>query len=232
MASPKASVYDFNIVVDLEFAPVRNAGRPSGLVREIIEIGAVKTDAKGNVTGEFSQLVKPEYSHEISRAVRRLTDIGYWDLANQPEFAEAMASFEGWIGKGSYRLIAWSDNDHKQVLAECAAKAVPMGLSHRWLDLQRVYPRAMGIRRRPRSKMSLGDATGWYGSSIDGAKAHRALYDAQVTAELFRDLATGEYEKQREVLRSTLSPESHGAACSSSIGSRCAELAQLKAMLA
>lgn len=56
------------IVIDLGFNPTpRKAG--CGLRFEIIEIGAAKPDAKGNVQGEFSCLVKPRHSQFVKRQI-------------------------------------------------------------------------------------------------------------------------------------------------------------------
>ena len=45
------------IVLDFEFAPVPKQRQRRGLRNEIIEVGAVKLDNRGNVMGEFSQFV-------------------------------------------------------------------------------------------------------------------------------------------------------------------------------
>ena len=45
--------------------------------------------------------------------------------------------------------------------------------------------------------MKLSAALEWYGVDCDESRAHRALYDAQVTAELMRQVITGEFREQR-----------------------------------
>lgn len=72
---------------------------------------------------------------------------------------------------------------------------------HRWMDFQVVYPRVMVLDRS--KKMSLADAAQWYGVFVDKRRAHRALYDAEITAELVIPVLTGEYKKQVTVLKTS-----------------------------
>ena len=53
--------------------------------------------------------------------------------------------------------------------------------------------------------MSLANAAEWYGVEINKRKAHRALYDAEITAELVRPVLTGEYRKQAKLLHDSRS---------------------------
>lgn len=50
-------------------------------------------------------------------------------------------------------------------------------------------------------KMSLTDAAQWYGVFVDKKKAHRALYDAEITAELVIPVLTGEYKRQAAIIK-------------------------------
>jgi len=144
-----------------------------------------------------------------------------------------MAEFAAWIGEGKVRVVAWSKSDRAQIEAECAFKGVkiPAQLG-RWLDLQAVYPRIMQVGNG-RRHMSLRDAADWYGVAMDSSKAHRALYDAQVTARMMSQLMTGEYLKQKRVLDELIPLRRKGQVktLTTNIGAVCAGLAELKAAL-
>lgn len=222
--------YEQNIVIDLEFNPTpRKVGR--GLRFEIIEIGAVKLDAQGNAKGEFSCLVKPQYSRFVRKNIIALTGIKTCDVSQAPMLEEAIASLARWIGDASSRIVAWSKNDQRQIKRECAHKSieVPPQL-RRWLDLQAIYPRVMNVGNGRRMKLST--AADWYGAELDQSSAHRALYDAKVTSELLRQLLTGAYQQQKVALDSAMANSAEsGARLSASLGDACAGLAALKQQL-
>ena len=80
-------------------------------------------------------------------------------------------------------------------------------------------------------KVALGVAADWCGIANDRSSAHRALYDAQVTAELFRMMAAGECAEHRARVAAELEGGRRGDACAASIADRCGGLAELLAKL-
>ena len=227
------SAYDQQIVIDLEFNTVSHEAFLAGLSQEVIEIGAVRLDARGAAVDTFSTLVKPECADAITDKITSITGIRTGDVAGAPRFAEALASLAEWIGEGRTRIVAWSKSDRDQIKAECAFKGIEVPAQmRRWLDLQAVYPRIIGVGNFKR-RMSLRDAADWYGSGLDAGRAHRALYDAQVTAEMMSDLLTGDYRKLKAELEAAVPLRKTGqeSVLSSSIGAACAGLAELKAAL-
>ena len=225
-----SSPYACNIVIDLEFTFVPKDMRVGGIKNEIIEIGAVKTDALGTPIETFSRIVKPTISGHVSNSVRHVTGISDEDLVAARPIAVVLAEFSRWIGEKPARIVTWSPADKIQIDEECAAKGIEANLPSRWLDIQRIYPRIMGTKRR---KVSLDEAAYWCGIDVERFSAHRALYDAQITGELFRMMATGECRTQREVLEATLGQPNDSNACTSSIADRCggSALADLLAVL-
>lgn len=227
------SAYDQQIVIDLEFTTTGYEAYSAGLGHEVIEIGAVRLDVAGEEIDSFSTLVKPECTDIITNKVTKITGIRTCDVSDAPNFAEAMASFAAWIGGGRTRIVAWSKSDRDQIKAECAFKGVEVPVQmRRWLDLQAIYPRIMGVGSFKRH-MSLRDAADWYGTGLDTDKAHRALYDAQITAKMMTDLLTGDYIKHKQALEKAIPLRKKGqiSVLSSSIGAACAGLAELKAAL-
>lgn len=221
------STYTCNVVIDLEFTPVPKGKRVGGLRYEIIEVGAVKLDASGTPCGEFSHMVKPALASGVSGKVHHMTGIGDEDLTCARPLAEVLEALAAWIGPGKARMVTWSDSDLKQVEAECAAKGVEHHLPSRWLDIQRLYPRLMGTGNR--RKVALGEAADWCGIANDKASAHRALYDAQMTAEIFRMMAAGECAEHRARVQAELHHKEES--CATSIGAQCGGLAELLAQL-
>ena len=221
-----SSPYACNIVIDLEFTAVPKKLAKCGMGNEIIEIGAVKVLPNGVVADTFSRLVKPTLAGGVSVTTRYLTGIGSEDLLFARPLAEVLAELATWIGQGRARMVTWSGADEKQLRTECQAKGIAWCLPTRWLDIQKLYPRLMGTKKR---LVALGEAADWCGISNDRASAHRALYDAQMTAEIFRMMASGECASQRRVLSEDV--KSSASTCASSIASRCDGLAELLAAL-
>lgn len=187
-------MYDYHIILDFEMNPVskKNVVARTGLKREIIEIGAVKLNSKYEVVDKFSCFIKPEYSSGVTDYITKLTGIRTSDVSGAINYEEALERFSNWIGNGKNRVYSWSDTDLRQIVAECVYKKVkfPENIT-RWMDFQLLFPRLMGLNHDV--MMSLYDAANWYGAEMDCKSAHRALYDAEITAELVRGVLTGEY---------------------------------------
>ncbi len=219
--------YTCNVVIDLEFTPVPRSKWIGDLRNEIIEVGAVKLSSDGTVCGTFSHMVKPQLAHCVSGKVRRITGINDADLTCARPLAEVLEALATWIGPGRVRMVTWSESDLKQIRAECAAKGIAHRLPSRWLDIQRLYPRLLGINKR--RKVALGEAADWCGIQNDKASAHRALYDAQMTADVFHTMASGEFLAHRARIDEELRDEKKP--CSMNIGAQCDGLSVLLAEL-
>lgn len=222
-----SAMYDCNVVIDLEFTQVPRKRRVAGLATEIIEVGAVKVGPDGTVLGTFSRVVKPTMATGVSGAVHWMTGIRDEDLICARPLDEVLEMLGSWIGSGRTRFVTWSDTDRRQIERECSVKGIEHSLPSRWMDIQRLYPRLMCTSKR---LVALGDAADWCGVSNDKASAHRALYDAQVTAEIFRMMVSGELESHRARIDAEMD-KSCGRVLSSSIADRCSGLSDLLANL-
>lgn len=208
--------YNYNIAIDLEFTPVHLSGGAAGLGCEIIELGAVRLDSKGNEIDAFSEVVKPMYAKGITRRVSRITGIRDADLARARHLESVMQSFAEWMGPNNgNRILTWGGSDRHQIQTECNAKGIDVPLPSRWLDLQRIYPRLMCTSRNRR--VSLGEAADWCGLSF--VNRHRALDDARATGQIFRMAAAGECQTQRHILDGGVKNGEDVGGCSASIGS-------------
>lgn len=154
------------IVLDFEFAPMPRQRQRRGLRNEIIEVGAVKLDNRGNVMGEFSQFVQTEFTEGVAFPVRQLTGISAVDTAT----------------------------DRRQLLTECQAKHIDLStFPTDWADLQAFYTSIMDVGSH--GCVSLSDAATWFGIEFDESTghAHSALADARVTAKLLKQVMDGDY---------------------------------------
>ena len=222
------TTYSSNVVIDLEFTHVPKNRRVDGLATEIIEIGAVKVTPDGTIAGEFSHMVKPTLAAGVSKAAHWMTGIGNEDLTCARPLEEVLQALGQWIGGGKVRFVTWSDTDRRQIERECSIKGIEVELPTRWMDIQRLYPRLMGSKKK---LVKLGEAADWCGINNDRSSAHRALYDAQMTAEVFLMMASGECAAHRARVKAELDKPNVEKSCSSSIADRCGGLADLLASL-
>ena len=82
----------------------------SRLRGEVIQIGAVKMDDKGNFCGSYSITVKPRYYKKILRHVASLTGITQERADRGVSLAEAAESFRRFCGK-DFVFLTWGPDD-------------------------------------------------------------------------------------------------------------------------
>lgn len=194
-------MYSSHIILDFEMNPVgRDFPQVFRVMRqEIIEIGAVKLNSRLEVVSRFRCLVKPDYNPHITPYITKLTGIRFADVAEAPSLGEALELLSGWIGCGQgCRVYSWSGSDLKQLRNECDFKSIafPSNMK-RWLDFQRPFPRMMHMARR-RRQLALKEAAQYFDISVDHRKAHSALYDAEITAQLLTHFLNGTYKAQTQ----------------------------------
>ena len=206
MSGRREMIRTYHIVLDFEMNPVsydrdRFHGKQRQLLSEIIEIGAVKIrDRTYEKVDEFSILVKPQMNDRIEHKITSLTGIQYEDVADAVSYEEALKSFSDWIGNEEpARIYSWSTSDSAQIQKECQEKQVEVPENMKdWVDFQKMFPRVTGIKTE--RQLSLEYAAELSGVDFDESSAHRALYDARVTAEIVQMVLSGEYkEKMKNV---------------------------------
>lgn len=198
-------MYNYHIILDLEMNPVAkdNPKAYKLLRKEVIEIGAVKLDKDFNIIDRFNVFVKPQYNHQVTPYITKLTGIVSSVTMNAEYFEEALKEFANWVGNsGVIRIYSWSNNDLDQLKTECSFKEIefPSNLK-RWLDVQKIFPRMMCLSN-DRRQMALREAIQYFDIKVDDKKIHNALYDSEITTELLIYLLNGEYKKQVECMRS------------------------------
>ena len=104
------------IIFDLEWnTPItryRERRNGADLHGEIIQIGAVKTNAALEVIDTFTALVKPQVYHKMLRDITELTDITDEMLADAEPFQTVLPAFLEWCGReGEYAFFSWGPSD-------------------------------------------------------------------------------------------------------------------------
>ncbi len=211
--------YEVHIILDLEFNPSAKKNRDL-LRQEIIEIGAIKLNAQMEEIGRFSCFVKPELNRVVDPGIVRLTGIRTDDVMNAQSFETALRLFAEWVGPGRARICSWSDNDFRQLVDECYIKDVPFPENFgRWMDLQKVYQHI--IRYPLIRSLALHRAAELLGVGFSSRLAHRAMYDTEVTAEIYRIMCSdGFVARQRAAETAVITNKTH---TTFSVGTECAE---------
>lgn len=220
----------YHIVLDLEMNPTALCRRDEcgGLGWETIEIGAVKIhDGTRRVVDAFSCMVGPEFNSRVEPEITRLTGIKTDQVCGREPFSRALERLLDWIGPEPVRIYSWSNSDLYQVRCECSAKGIPFPHAMEdWTDFQAEFPGYLGL---PAKKcINLRKAAAMIGIRMKPGHAHRALYDAEVTAELVLFALTGEYKHY--ISRSSAASGAGRQTMTYSIGEACGP--QLAALLA
>lgn len=179
-----------HIIVDLEFAPIKDRDIRKELKNEVIEIGAVRLDENYEYVDSFDLLVRPEYAF-VDTMIYKLTGITKSALSEAPLFDEAMDIFTDWIGTDNFRIYQWSENDRLQILHECKYKRLSekqTGLCGKhWRDVQRIYSRVFHSYCQPSLERALDELA----IEFEG-HMHRACDDARNTASILQTMAVKE----------------------------------------
>ncbi len=175
------------IVFDLEWnqgnAPVTQNGKT--LSFEIVEIGAVKLNENKEKIGEFSRLIKPQIHKHMHRITGKLIHLSMEDLENEEVFQEVAKDFLDWCGDDPM-FCSWGPSDLTEFQRNLDFFNMPL-LSDRpiaFYDVQKLYSLAFDDGK---SRKSLSTAVEELKLESD-IPFHRALADAEYTAEIFKRL--------------------------------------------
>ena len=181
------------IVVDLEWnQPLSfdtHVYRQVGdrLIFEMIQIGAVKVGENFEVIDSISIPIRPTHYVKIHPRIRKMTQLGAEELADAPQFLEAMDQFAAWCGE-DYTLLTWGCDD-VSVLKQnmdffgCQVKLPPL------CDIQRLFSDVHKCRERKGLKAAMEMLE----IQPDEARYfHNALHDAYYTALVFARLPNPE----------------------------------------
>ena len=168
------------IIFDLEATCWR--GRPPKGITEIIEIGAVKINRYGEVSGVFSKFIKPVVNPLLSGFCKTLTSISQKDVDRAGKFTKVVDSFQDWgeMYEEEYTLCSWGRDDLKLICNDCTLHGVDSSWTGPYADLKPLYRKLKGLRQASGLKATVKRE----GFDFDGLH-HRAISDAENLAKVF-----------------------------------------------
>lgn len=172
---------EWNELLPYQFGRQNRIGFP--LSGEIIEIGAVRMNERGDIRDTFDALVKPSFLARMHPHVERLTGIRWEALQKAKPFVEVIEEFHDWCGEQAV-LLSWGTSD-RQVLAEnLRLHNLPRQWIRPWFDAQIIFGRCC---LEEYEQYGLARACEHLGIPMD-EDAHRAINDAMYTAEICKRL--------------------------------------------
>ncbi len=174
------------IIFDLECDTVYSRAHGS-FINEIIEIGAVRLDAKLNITDEYHRMVRSGISKKLSGRIKKLTGITDDEIRKEGiTFSEMIDEFEDWVHETHDNVfISWSDSDIHMMVSNLGyftqLRTIPF--IDKYADLQRYTMKKLGITG---SQISLTDACERLSLNEDEATHHRALDDSKMCVDIMK----------------------------------------------
>ena len=175
------------IVFDLEWnqSPNGKKFQNDRLPFEIIEIGAVKMNARKEIVDTFHRLIKPQVYKWIHDSIREVIHVNYSDLVKGVPFSEAVEDFLRWCGE-DWGFCTWGNQD----VMELQRNMKYYGILDRlpgpvtYYDVQKLYSICYEDGKSRRSLEYAIDKL-----NIEKEKDfHRALADARYTAEVLKEI--------------------------------------------
>ena len=169
------------IIYDLEASCW--AGRPRNMTQEIIEIGAVKMNAYGEIIEEFERTIKPIIHPFLSAYCRELTHIEQSVIDRSSGFVSVVEDFQDWINifEDDYLLCSWGDFDRHQLIMDCQLHDMESDwVENHYINLKKQFHQYKGWRRAKSLKHVIEiEELEFLGEQ------HRALSDARNLAQIF-----------------------------------------------
>ena len=177
------------IIFDLEWNQSYN-GHPKGNAPafEIIEVGAVKVDEKGNEIGRFHRYVAPRIYKRVHYKIKEVTGIDSKLLREEGEqFKTVYRDFISFCGS-DYRFCTWGDMDLTELQNNCDYYRIRPGFGFPlfFYDLQKLFSLQY---QDGKERINLKGAAELLGiESDENTHFHSAYVDALYTAEVFRHI--------------------------------------------
>ena len=171
------------IVFDMEWNQPMCASQPQRgrngvkLSGEIMQIGAVRLEEDGEISGSFSLCVKPHFYRRLNKRVRELTGITKEELMAADEFPAVFAQFDAFCGENPV-LLTWGFDDVPILRQNLIAWGLGTEICETSYNLQTIFNTQTDGGRDQRS---LAFALEYYGI-VPELEAHDALHDAYHTA--------------------------------------------------
>lgn len=152
------------------------------MIQEIIEIGAIKLNPYGEVTGAFNQFIKPVLNPRLSAFCQELTTIEQEDIDRAKSFPDVIERFQDWaeIFDEDYLLCSWGNFDRTMLIQDCRLHRMEEEWAEEHINLKRQYQELKKLRR----PWGLRRAVESEGFEFTGVH-HRGIDDAENLAKIF-----------------------------------------------
>lgn len=167
------------LVVDLEMTCEKE--KPKNYKPEIIEIGFVRMNFRGDILGKEQILVKPKYN-EITEYCTELTGHTEDNLKAEGVYFEVACKKIIKMGFKNKIFVSWGQ-DWKQFELECKWKNIAFPLSEHLLDLSLFH----SILLKTKEKVSLEEAIKFWNINQKG-RLHSGADDAYNTALILKKI--------------------------------------------
>lgn len=158
-------------------------GRPPGLEQETIEIGAIKLNRYGEVTGSYNRFIKPILNPFLSPFCKNLTTITQEDVDKALTFPSVINEFQDWLGlydDDEYHLCSWGSFDRTMLIRDCELHRLEFDWLDAHINLKRQYHRMKRLHR----PCGLRNAVKKEGFEFTGIP-HRGISDAENLTKIF-----------------------------------------------
>lgn len=168
------------IIYDLEATCWQ--GRPTTVVQEIIEIGAVLISSYGEVEGTFNKFIRPKVHPLLSAFCQELTTIEQTDIDRARYFPDVIEEFQDWaeIFEEDYLLCSWGGFDKRMLISDCELHDMDADWVEPHINLRKQYQEIKRLSK-PRG---LKKAVEMEGFDFTGTH-HRGIDDAENLARIF-----------------------------------------------
>ena len=167
--------------LDLEFSMSGPEYRGKNFSPEIIQVGLIITDSKGNIVEKFSSYIKPTVFRKITDKTQEFLKINKMVVANGITYLQ----FYDYIKEIKLRyqplFVVWGVSDGFILNSSCAMNNVdPLFEANQLVDLQRIHRQYYEIGQ----DIGLYNAMKSYGF-FSGIQIHDALVDALILQNIF-----------------------------------------------
>ncbi|NMA69445.1 MAG: 3'-5' exonuclease KapD [Desulfitobacterium sp.] len=179
------------LVVDFEFSVPRNYGNPRAWFQEIIEVGAIIVDEKGNLSDKtYDAFVKPRFWPRLAEESYGITGIRQEDVDNGVELEESIAALKSLTGDTPLEdiyIVAWGDADRKVLSNVCEKYGIEYPfIWDNYIDLAEEYKNFRSLSHLSSLKRAIEDNSihqiGILHSALDDA-----INAAQVMAKMMEE---------------------------------------------
>ncbi|MBK8566253.1 MAG: exonuclease domain-containing protein [Saprospiraceae bacterium] len=170
------------IVFDLEATCWE--GKPTEMVQEIIEIGALKLNEYGEVEGSFNSFIRPVLHPNLSLFCRQLTTIDQISINRARLFPDVVEDFQEWAGvfdDEDCLFCSWGSFDRNMLIQDSTLHS----MDSEWIETNHLNVRRQyHDMKRWKTYKGLKKVVEMEGFEFTGVY-HRAISDAENLAKVF-----------------------------------------------